>query len=238
MYESVRDSNGAPPVNQVFVFSLAAALNPTLLTATTVMLLLPNPKRLLIGYLLGASMTSITLGLVIVFALQDSSAVDTAQHTLSPAMDIALGLILFTIAFVLHSGRFEEHAKRRKEKKASKPQKTPRWREFLSKGRSRDTFVVGALLTLPGASYLAGLSELSKQGLSTPTTVLCVIGFNLVMLAILEVPLLGYTFAPDWTPRAMERFKEVLTQHGERILFIGALAMGMALVLRGLVQLG
>jgi hypothetical protein len=28
-------------------------LNPTLLTATTVMLLLPNPKRLMLGYLLG-----------------------------------------------------------------------------------------------------------------------------------------------------------------------------------------
>lgn len=62
------------------------------------------------------------------------------------------------------------------------------------------------------------------------------IGFNLVMLAILEIPLLGYTLAPDWTPRAMQRFKEVLTQHGERILFIGALVMGLILVLRGLVE--
>ena len=49
---------------------------------------------------------------------------------------------------------------------------------------------------------------------------LCVIAFNLVMLAILEIPLLSYTFAPDWTPRAMQRVKEVLTRHGERILFI------------------
>ena len=48
------------------------------------MLLLDNPKRLLIGYLLGALMTSITLGLVIVFSLEDSSVEDTAQNTLSP----------------------------------------------------------------------------------------------------------------------------------------------------------
>jgi hypothetical protein len=224
-------------MSQVLVFSLAAALNPTLLTATTVMLLLPSPKRLLLGYLLGAYMTSITLGLVIVFALQDSSAVDTAKNTLSPAADIALGLILLVIAFVLHSGRHEERAKRRKEKKADKQEKTPRWREFLSRGNPRDTFIVGALLTLPGASYLAGLSEISNQGLSRPATVLCVFGFNLVMLAILEVPLLGYTFAPDWTPKALRHIKEVLTRHGERILFIGAVIMGLALVLRGLVQL-
>lgn len=224
-------------MSQILFFSLTAALNPTLLTATTVMLLLPSPKRLLLGYLLGAYMTSITLGLVIVFALEDSGAVDTAKDTLSPAADIALGLILLVVAFMLHSGRHAERAEQRKEKKAGKEEKTPRWREVMSKGRARDTFIVGALLTLPGASYLAGLSEISKQDLNTPTTVLCVIGVNLVMLAILEVPLLGYTFAPDWTRKTLQHVKEVLTRNGERILFIVALVMGLALVLRGLGEL-
>jgi hypothetical protein len=224
-------------MSQVLFFSLAAALNPTLLTATTVMLLLPSPKRLLLGYLLGAYMTSITLGLVIVFALEDSGAVDTTKDKISPAADIALGSILLVVAFMLHSGRHAERAEQRKEKKAGKEEKTPRWREVMSKGRARDTLIVGALLTLPGASYLAGLSEISKQDLNTPTTVLCVIGVNVIMLAILEVPLLGYTFAPDWTRRTLQHLKEVLTRNGERILFIVALVMGLALVLRGLGEL-
>ena len=56
-------------MSQIYVFALTAALNPTLLAATTVMLVLPSPKRLLLGYLLGALMTSITLGLLIVFTL-------------------------------------------------------------------------------------------------------------------------------------------------------------------------
>ena len=55
-------------MDQVFVFSLTAALNPTLLTAVTVMLTLERPKRLLSGYLLGALVTSITCGLLLVFA--------------------------------------------------------------------------------------------------------------------------------------------------------------------------
>src|SRR5207247_2104194 len=54
-------------MNHVFLFSLTAMLNPTLLAATTVLLLLPNPKKLMLGYLLGAMLMSITLGLVIVF---------------------------------------------------------------------------------------------------------------------------------------------------------------------------
>jgi hypothetical protein len=41
------------------LLSLTAALNPTLLTATTLMLLLPSPSRLMLGYWLGAMTISI-----------------------------------------------------------------------------------------------------------------------------------------------------------------------------------
>ena len=44
------------------MLALVAMFNPTLLAAVTVMMLLPNPKRLMLGYLLGAYLTSITSG--------------------------------------------------------------------------------------------------------------------------------------------------------------------------------
>src|SRR3954467_14599090 len=86
-------------------FAFTAALNPTLLAATMVMLFAAEPKRLMTGYLLGAYTVSISLGLVIVFALQDSGAVDTTQHTLSPAADIVLGLLFMLAAFAIRSDR-------------------------------------------------------------------------------------------------------------------------------------
>lgn len=49
-------------------------VNPTLLAASTVTMLLPNPVRLMLGYLLGALLTSITLGLLIVSALDGPDA--------------------------------------------------------------------------------------------------------------------------------------------------------------------
>jgi hypothetical protein len=52
----------------IFLLSLVAIFNPTLLAAVTIMMLIPNPKRLMLGYLLGAYTTSITCGCVIVFA--------------------------------------------------------------------------------------------------------------------------------------------------------------------------
>ena len=86
----------------VVLFSaVLATLNPSLVAATTVMLVLANPARLMLGYLLGALMTSITLGLVIVSSLEGTSAVSTTQRTLSPGVDIALGLLAMLAAYLL-----------------------------------------------------------------------------------------------------------------------------------------
>ena len=49
---------------------------------------------------------------------------------------------------------------------------------------------------LLGASYLAGLDQIHKQHYSTAVTVL-VIGFNLVMLWLLEVPLAAFVRRVD-----------------------------------------
>lgn len=62
-------------MGQVIVLSLTASLNPTLVAATTVMLLLDKPARLITSYLLGAYTTSITLGLLIGFSLSNANLV-------------------------------------------------------------------------------------------------------------------------------------------------------------------
>lgn len=221
---------------QVFLLSLTAALNPTLVAASTVMLLLPSPAKLMLGYLLGALMTSITLGLVIVFALKGSSSVSTTENTLSPAVDIALGAILLLCAFVLGTGRDKRLAERRK--KGKKEDKgPPKWQQALSKGSARTTFLVGAVLTLPGASYLAGLDQIDKLKSSTGVTVLLVIGFNLVMLVLLEAPLISFAVAPDWTPGAVDRAKAYIGRRGRDFAVRGLIVLGVLLVIKGIIGL-
>jgi hypothetical protein len=227
-------------VNGVFVYALTAALNPTLLGATTVMLLLDHPKRLLIGYLLGALMTSMTLGLVIIFTLDGSAS--TAQHTLSPVMDLVLGALLLVLAFVIRPGREPKEvgrlAERRRRKEQAKGEKgPPLWQRKLSQGSARMTFVVGALLTLPGASYLIGLHKIADQDPSTAGTVGMVLLFNVIMLVLLELPLIGFIFAPEWTPRAVDRFKEWFSHNARRLGFRAALIFGVLLIVRGLIYL-
>lgn len=225
-------------MGDVFVFALTAALNPTLLTATTVMLLLPSPKRLLLGYLLGAYMTSITLGLVIIYPLLDSGAVSTQKNTVSPSIDLTLGGIMLVLAFVLATGRQERLAERRRAKKAAKePSGPPKWQQYLGKGSARSAFVIGALLTLPGGSYIIGLTHIHDLDYGVPGTVALVLAFNLIMLILLELPLISYTVAPEWTPNAIDRAKAWVGRHWLRFATIGLTAMGVALVARGLVGL-
>jgi len=225
-------------MGQVILLALTASFNPTLVAVTTVMLLLDSPAKLMLGYLLGAYLTSITLGLVIVFSASNSSTTNTAENTLSPAVDIALGVLALVAAWVVWSGRHERFRERRRERKAAKPDKGPqRWQRELSKGSPRSTFLVGMLLTLPGASYLAGLDDIHKLNYSTTATVLIVIGFNLVMLWLLEVPLVSFLIAPDWTPRAIQRAKLWVSRHSHTFVLRGFTLFGVLMIIKGIVGL-
>jgi Sap, sulfolipid-1-addressing protein len=167
-------------MGEVVLLSLVSAFNPTLIAVTTVMLLLPEPGRLMLGYWLGAMVTSITLGLLIVFSLHGSSTVRTTKKTLSPLADIVLGGLTLVLALALARHGNKRVTERRAQQ--TKEKKPPRWQRALQTGTAKTTFVIGAMLTLPGASYLAGLNRLSKLHYSKLGTVLAVLGFNLVML--------------------------------------------------------
>lgn len=222
-------------MGEVVLLSFTSAFNPTLIAVTTLMLLLPNPKRLMLGYWLGAMLTSITLGLLIVFSLKNSGIVSTSQHTLSPLADIVIGGLTLIIAAILASGRDQPIRERRAKKKDGKP--PPRWQRELRRGSPRTTFVIGALLTLPGASYLAGLDKLTKLNYSTVATVVIVIAFNLVMLLLLELPMIAFAVAPEWTPAAIDRAKGWAGIHGRVYAERGFAVIGVLLIIKGVVGL-
>ncbi len=186
----------------------------------------------MVGYLLGALMTSITLGLVIIFSVEDSSAVTTTENTLSPAASMALGGVALVAAFVVGTGRHQRKLKRARKKEKG----PPRWQQALGRGSPLTTFVVGALLTLPGASYLAGLRRIDKLTYSTAQTVLLVVAFNLVMLVLLEIPLVCFAVAPDWTVAEVGRTKAWIGRHGRRFVAVMLAAVGGLLVIKGLIE--
>jgi hypothetical protein len=198
------------------------------------MLLLPNPKRLMLGYLAGAFTTGMVVGIAVVEWLSGSGAVSETKHTAAPAIDLAFGSIALIAAYVIQSGRMERRHARQREQRGDGPKKTPRWQEALSGGSARTTYLVGLLLSFPGASYLASLTEISRLDLSGAGVVLTVLAVNAVMLVLLEVPLIGFAVAPEWTPRMIERFKGWLARHGAKALVIALTVIGVLLIVRGI----
>lgn len=229
----------------VFLLSLLAMFNPSLLAAVTVMLLMPDPKRLMLGYLLGAYLTSITVGLVIVFALPGSSTESTSKHNVSPVEDIVVGLLVLGVAWVLWTGRdqpFRERRQRKKEarlearREAGKPTESLPLR-MLGKGDPKITFVVGAILSFPGVSYLDALDHIHKSNPGTVATVALVLYFCVFQQLFLELPLLGYAFAPQSTQRRVTGFQAWMAAKGRTAAVVAATVIAAWLLARGLITL-
>lgn len=221
----------------IFALALLAMANPTLLAAVTVMLLLPNPKRLMLGYLLGAYTTSITVGMLVVFSLHDTGSAETTQRTLGPGQDIVLGLLALAVAYGLGGSRTEslrERRRARKERKVEeKGEKQSLPERLLGRGSPRITFVVGILLSFPGVSYLAALDRIAKLGEPTVPTALLVLAVALIQQLFLEVPLLGFALRPEKTERAVASFRDWLDRRGRHTATVAAAVIGGLLILRG-----
>lgn len=229
-------------MGDIFLLALVSAANPTLLAAVTLMLFLPSPKRLLLGYLVGALLASLTIGFVIVFVVHDSSATSAGRSTVSPSIDIAFGAILLLVAYVLHGGHDQQLKERRRRRRQAKDggvetvEKGPsKVEQLLGRGSARITFALGVVLTLPGISYLAALHDLQKLGYGTVGEILVIIGFNLMLLILLVVPLVGFFVAPERTVVEVQRFRGWLTRSGRQMAIYGAVVLGVLLVIRGLI---
>jgi hypothetical protein len=67
--------------------------------------------------------------------------------------------------------------------------------------------------------------------------VLLVIGFCLMQQILLEIPLLGYVFAPDRTRDTVTRFKDWMSRKGRSAAVIGAAVIGVLLIGRRVITL-
>jgi hypothetical protein len=222
---------------RILFFALMSALNPTLLAAVTIMLLLPNPKRLMLGYLLGAYLTSITIGMLVVFNLHGSASVGTTKRTLSPIEDLAIGALLILAGAVLKGQRMEARRERKQARKeATGPKKKSLPERLLGRGDPRITFFVGVILSFPGASYLAALTETSKLDIADAWLVLIVLAICVLQQALLEGPIVAYALWPEPAQRAIASFREWLARNGRRAAARVAIALGLLLILRGVIE--
>ncbi len=225
---------------EIFLLALYAALYPTLLAAVVILLAQSRPRRLLTVYLLGGMTVSIVAGLVVVFALSDSDWLQHGEHSsLSWKADLTFGglALLAAVALSLRADeRMRERRRRRHPKPEEKRHGEPWSQRILARGSTPIVFLAALVINVPGAAYLIALKDIAAGGYGTAEQVLLVLGFNLVMFVLAEVPLVGLWVAPERTNELVQRMNAWMTSHGREIAVGVCLFFGAFLIVRGLLS--
>jgi hypothetical protein len=216
-------------VPEVFLLALVSALWPALIAVALVALASPRPMIILGYFLAGGLLTTTVLGLVISFSLEAADFFTKSGASTPPAIDLAAGLLLLVVAAVASRRSREPNVS---EKSVSKE---PPWTErMLARESGRIAFLVGIVINLvPGVFAVVGYSHIAKLDLSHVATLLLVLGFNLIMFALIELPLIGYLVAPAWTEDRVVRLNSWLRSHGRQAIVVVAAGVGIYLVIRG-----
>ena len=99
-------------------------------------------------------------------------------------------------------------------------------------------FVAGIICNIvPGVFPLVALKDIAEMDVSFVETVAILLGFYLIMFAFIEVPLVSYLVAPEWTNQATERFNAWLDRNSRRLGIAALGLVGVYLVIQGIIGL-
>jgi Sap, sulfolipid-1-addressing protein len=199
----------------------------------------PHPERLLASFYAGALLTTVTVGLLVVGALQKTSVVTgpSSRQTLDPALSITIGALALISAYMLRQRVIRQERGRdlhmRQEAKTTGP---TRWEKMLGRGAPL-AFVVGVLLDIfPGFFPFVALKNIAELDYGLGSTAALILGFYLVMFVIIELPLVGYLFMPRRTTEWATRFNRWLDRNGRSLAVYALAGVGGYLAVRGIVM--
>jgi Sap-like sulfolipid-1-addressing protein len=222
-------------VSEIFALAVVSALDAGLLAAAVVLLGQPRPAQKLLAYLIGGMGCSILFGLLIVFALHGSGLLRGPDRATSAIIELAAGTLLIAIAIAVRSGRAAQW--RPRPRRRDGPAAQDPYDRAVGGDSLWIAWVAGAAYGVPGAYYLAAMALLAKLDASAETNVLVIVGFNLIMFALIELPLVGLLVAPDRTRSAAENLNGWMTRHRQTLIAFTAAAVGIYLFVSGLSDL-
>ena len=225
---------------EYFALAFAAALNPKLLAIDLLLAENRRPRAMFLCVLLGGLTVALTIGLLDVLVFHADAI--NSQKTVSAGVDLAIGLLLLAAGGLVATGR-----PRRRRKVAvpgggqlEKPQgeKKDGWAQrVLAQPRLGLAMLVGALIGIPGASYLTALHILVTSKSSTAAQVAAVVVFVLIDFALIIIPFAFLELRPEATKAALKHTQDWLLAHARQLMAYLALILGTYLAVSGLIRL-
>jgi Sap, sulfolipid-1-addressing protein len=223
---------------EYLVLAFVSALWPTLVAVVIFALTRERPQRLLLGFLAGGLITAIAVGLVIVFLLSDSSLVNESRSKTNPAVDLTVGVLCLLVAWRARRRQQHQPLQPRPKKPKPKAHEGPSRTERALERGPLFAFFLGIVLDLmPGLFYLVALKDIAEADYGDAVMVVLVVVFCLLMFMLIELPILSYAVAPEKTAVWANRFNAWLHANARRLVPALALAVGIWLIVRGIVSL-
>jgi hypothetical protein len=224
---------------EFFALAFTAALNPKLLAIDLLLIENRRPRAMFLCLLLGGMTVALTIGWLDVLVFHADAI--TAQGNVSAGVDLALGLLLVAAGGLLITGRL--HGRRAAPVPAAdgqpekKEQKDGWAQRVLREPRLGLAMLIGALIGIPGASYLTALHILVTGKSSTATQVIAVVIFVLIDFLLIIIPFAFLELRPEATKAALKNAQDWLLGHAMQLMATIALLLGAYLAVSGLVRL-
>jgi hypothetical protein len=214
---------------ELLLLALASAVWPILLAVVLVALQSEQPQRLLACFLAGGLLTCVVVGMAIVTLLEDTDAVSGSRPPANPIFYFGGGVAALVAATMVA---------RRPPRVQHESNDQPSLATRLLRRGALLAFVAGVVLNIaPGVFPFVALKDIAQLGHPAAVDLAIVVAFYLVMFAFIEVPLIGYAFAPDATARLTGEFNDWLKAHSRKLAVVVLYAAGVLLIARGIAAL-
>ena len=221
---------------EFFALAFLAGLNPKLLALDLLLIENRRPRAMFLWLLAGGLTVGVTIGLLDVLVLH----VDAINHqgSVSAGVDLALGLFLLAGGELVATGRL--HGRRKEPVPAGDGQpekKQSRAQRLLAEPRLALAILVGAVIGIPGASYLTALHDLVAGKYSTTTQVIAVFVFVFISFLLIIIPFAFLELRPETTKVRLKRSQAWVGSHARQFIAAVALLLGAYLTISALVRL-
>ena len=207
--------------------ALAAALSPTTLTFSVLVLVLGSrPLRTGSLFYLGALIATLGIGIVAAFVLGDAAASSdpSSPKTWVAIVDIAAAVFLLTwVARVVRRPR--------------NPQRTAAMVDQISKVTNSPVIAVvgaGAALANPGAFIPIALKDISETDPSATEYIVQWVFFSLVSLLPLAIALVLLLVAREWAKQVLGSVRVWLELHARTIAAVIVVLLALSLLRNGI----
>jgi hypothetical protein len=231
-----------------FALAFLSALNPKLLALDLLLIENRRPRAMFLCLLLGGMTVALTVGLLDVLVFH----ADALKHqaTVGAGVDLAVGLLLLAAGALLATGRVHGRRKvpvpagggppatKEEEEEKKKKKKKNGWAQrVLGEPRLGLAMLVGAVIGIPGASYLAALHDLVTGKSSTLIQVIAVVIFVVIDFLLIIIPFAFLELRPEATKARLRHTQDWLLSHALQLMAAIALLLGAYLAISGLVRL-